>query len=125
MPDLTPPVRTFTLIRDTDVSGISGTGEVAHGVLWPDGTVTIRWTGERPSTVNWSNLEDPEAIHGHGGATRFQWHDGIEVDRDFLVRVDSYTSLIAHRYMSGVPMDVRDELAKLSGEARAKYEVPS
>jgi len=34
--------RRFYLDRRTDVSGVSGTGIVAHGVVWPDGTVTIR-----------------------------------------------------------------------------------
>lgn len=65
----------FQLHRDIDVSGVTGTGTVADGVTWPDGTVSIRWRGPRPSTVSWGNLDDPEAIHGHGGATRFVWLD--------------------------------------------------
>jgi|GEM_PF-6394194 len=65
-----PAPRLFALERDTDVSGISGTGRVADGVLWPDGTVTVRWRGQRPSTVNWNSIEDVAAINGHGGATR-------------------------------------------------------
>jgi hypothetical protein len=67
--------RLFRLQRDTDISGISGTGRVADGVLWPDGTVTIRWRGARPSTVGWNGIEDVEAINGHGGATRIVWVD--------------------------------------------------
>lgn len=39
--DLNRP-RTFRLVRDEDVSGVSGTGAVADGVRWPDGTVTLR-----------------------------------------------------------------------------------
>lgn len=46
----------------------------------------------------------------------------IEVTRDFLVRVDSYTSLVAHRHARGpIPADVVDELKRLSAEARALY----
>lgn len=67
--------RLFHLQRDRDVSGVSGTGRVADGVLWPDGTVTIRWRGDRPSTVHWDALADAEAVHGHGGATRIVWAD--------------------------------------------------
>lgn len=67
--------RRFRLERDVDVTGASGTGHVADGVLWPDGTVTVRWRGERNSTVNWDRLEDAEAVHGHGGATRIVWLD--------------------------------------------------
>lgn len=68
-------MRRFQLERDTDVSGISGTGTVADGVEFPDGTVVIRWRGERQSTVVWPGIEDVEAIHGHGGATRIVWVD--------------------------------------------------
>ncbi|MCM1974609.1 hypothetical protein [Streptomyces sp. G1] len=84
--------RLFHLQRDHDVSGVSGTGRVANGVLWPDGTVSLRWIGERPSTVHWDRLADAEAVHGHGGATRIVWADEpppadraerAEADRDW------------------------------------------
>lgn len=67
--------RLFALQRDHDVTGVSGTGIVADGVRWPDGTVSIRWRGERPSTVSWNSLDDAEHVHGHGGATRIVWSD--------------------------------------------------
>jgi hypothetical protein len=60
----------FTLERDVDVSGISGTGVVADGAIWPDGTVSVRWRGERPSIVHWGHMGDVKAIHGHNGSTR-------------------------------------------------------
>lgn len=60
----------FTLVRDADVTGVSGTGIVADGVIWPDGTVSVRWRGERPSIVHWANLDDVKAVHGHNGATQ-------------------------------------------------------
>jgi hypothetical protein len=65
--------RLFTLERDADITGVSGTGTVADGVAWPDGTVSIRWRGDRPSTVSWDCLEHAEFVHGHHGATRFVW----------------------------------------------------
>ncbi|MFI2078702.1 hypothetical protein, partial [Streptomyces triculaminicus] len=67
--------RPFVLQRDHDVTGVSGTGIVADGVLWPDGTVSVRWRGSRPSTVHWDRLDDAIAVHGHGGATRIVWQD--------------------------------------------------
>jgi hypothetical protein len=90
---MTPELpRRFHLQRDTDVSGVSGTGRVADGVLWPDGTVSLRWIGARPSVVFWDRLEDAEAVHGHGGATRIVWDDrltaapaGVWVDGDPLM----------------------------------------
>lgn len=68
-------MRRFQLVRNHDVSGISGTGIVADGVQFPDGTVVIRWRGERQSTVVWPGIEDVEAIHGHSGATVIDWVD--------------------------------------------------
>ncbi|MFF8901698.1 hypothetical protein ACF082_29930 [Streptomyces lydicus] len=65
--------RLFALHRDRDVSGVSGTGIVADGVCWPDGTVSIRWRGAYPSTVSWNSVADAEHVHGHGGATRILW----------------------------------------------------
>ncbi|WP_262058536.1 hypothetical protein [Streptomyces sp. STR69] len=67
--------RVFSLIRDHDVTGVSGTGRVANGVLWPDGSVSIRWVGPRPSIVFWDTLVYAEEVHGHGGHTRIVWDD--------------------------------------------------
>lgn len=69
-------MRRFHLQRDTDVSGVSGTGRVAEGVEFTDGTVVIHWiAGEHRSTVVWADMAGPEAIHGHGGATQIVWED--------------------------------------------------
>lgn len=74
--------RRFHLWRTRDITGSSGTGRVADGVLWPDGTVTIRWRGTRPSTVHWGWLADAEAVHGHGGHARIVWDDDPEPSDD-------------------------------------------
>lgn len=69
-------VRRFTLQRDHDVSGVSGVGTVAEGVVFGDGTTVVRWcVGEHRSTVVWPGIDSVEAIHGHGGATRIHWVD--------------------------------------------------
>jgi hypothetical protein len=68
--------RRFVLRRHTDVSGISGLGDVADGVLWPDGTAAVRWRGEHPSTVHWDRGRvSVEMIHGHQGATEVVFVD--------------------------------------------------
>ncbi|MFI7531619.1 hypothetical protein [Nocardia salmonicida] len=62
--------RLFQLHRDTDLTGFSGVGVVADGVIWPDGTVSMRWRGPVRTTVEAQCLADIEIIHGHDGATR-------------------------------------------------------
>jgi hypothetical protein len=71
--DLRP--RTFRLVRDEDVTGVSGTGTVADGVAWPDGSVSVRWRGEHPSAVFWDDMKAVEHVHGHGGRTQIEWDD--------------------------------------------------
>lgn len=61
----------FQLIRDEDVTGVSGTGVVAEGVQFSDGRVVLRWVvGQHRSTVNWDTIGSVEQIHGHDGKTR-------------------------------------------------------
>jgi hypothetical protein len=72
---MTAQPRRFHLQREHDVTGVSGTGRVADGILWTDGTASVRWLGERPSIVFWDDLDHVYAIHGHGGHTRIVWDD--------------------------------------------------
>lgn len=69
--------RRFQLMRDVDHTGVSNTGLVADGVVWPDGSVAIRWRGQHASTVVWASLDDAMAVHGHGGHTRCVWLDPV------------------------------------------------
>ena len=62
--------RLFELQRDVDETGVSGVGVVAHGIVFPDGSVAMRWATGTASTAVYASIEDVEAIHGHGGKTR-------------------------------------------------------
>lgn len=62
-------MRIFELHRSVDVSGVSGTGKVAEGVIFRDGTVVIHWLSTHPSTNVYESIETLLEIHGHGGAT--------------------------------------------------------
>jgi hypothetical protein len=76
-------VRTFRLVRTVDVSGVSGTGDVAEGVEFSDGTVALRWLSQWPTSVVFHDrgIEAVEAIHGHGGATRIVYDDPLAPGR--------------------------------------------
>lgn len=66
--------RRFALQRNEDVTGVSGTGTVAEGVEFSDGTVALRWcVGDHRSTVIWPSIDAVSAIHGHDGRTLIQW----------------------------------------------------
>ena len=72
--DSLPPtsVSPFVLRRHEDVTGVSGTGIVADGALFPaagHSKAVVRWRGERGSTVVWDNLRHVQEIHGHDGRT--------------------------------------------------------
>jgi len=65
------------LQRDIDETGVSGTGIVAEGVEFSDGTVALRWTSAWPTSVVFHErgMDSVVAVHGHGGKTRIVWVD--------------------------------------------------
>lgn len=62
--------RVFRLHRVVDETGISGTGLIADGVLFSDGTCALRWLTKRRSTALYDSLATLVEIHGHGGKTK-------------------------------------------------------
>lgn len=70
--------RRFVLNRKTDVTGLSGTGIVTDGILFPDGQVVLSWRGRYHSLEIHPNLEEVEILHGHGGKTVIEWIDPPE-----------------------------------------------
>jgi hypothetical protein len=70
-------MRLFRLHRKEDVTGLSGTGIVAEGVLFGDGSAEVRWLTEPyASRVSWpppNAIEAIQAIHGHDGRTVVEW----------------------------------------------------
>lgn len=77
-------MRTFDLVRHEDMSGISGTGVVAEGCQFFDGTVAMRWCvpGMPATTTIYGSSLDVVRIHGHGGATEVKWHVPIPAERN-------------------------------------------
>lgn len=67
--------RVFQLVRHRDISGVSGTGVVANGVVWDDGKTAMRWCveGKPRSTAFYDSMSEVIEIHGHDGATVFEW----------------------------------------------------
>ena len=68
-------MKRFVLNRNKDVSGISGTGEVAAGVEFDDGQVVLSWHGRFHTIEVLPNAKALMDIHGHGGSTEVKWLD--------------------------------------------------
>ncbi len=66
-------MRTFQLRRLIDVSGISGTGIIAVGIQFPNGTCVMQWQTNYPTLEIVNSIDDLMTIHGHGGATVMEW----------------------------------------------------
>ena len=70
--------RLFVLYRREDVSGVSGTGIVADGIVYPDGRCSYRWRSGHATTVAADSIEQVEAVHGHDGRTVVVFVDDVQ-----------------------------------------------
>jgi hypothetical protein len=73
-------MRTFVLRRSEDVSGISGTGDVAEGVVFDSGKVVVAWNPHKTlakvtTVVVFDSVDDVVKLHGHDGRTRVEWQE--------------------------------------------------
>jgi hypothetical protein len=68
-------MRRFRLKRTEDESGVSGTGYVAEGVKFSDGTAVLRWLTDTSSMGIYHSPVEMIHIHGHGGKTVIEWVD--------------------------------------------------
>lgn len=62
-------MKQFWLKRIEDISGTSGTGIVAEGVVFSNGYCTLHWLSNLTSVAIYTSIQDLEKIHGHSGAT--------------------------------------------------------
>lgn len=71
--------RRFALHRRQDLSGVSGTGLVAFGTVYPTGRTTLAWcVGDVASVTVYDSADQVLQIHGHDGFTDLVWIDGPE-----------------------------------------------
>lgn len=86
-------MRRFDLQRTEDASGVSGTGVVAQGVEFDDGTCALRWLTATASTGLYDSAADLIAIHGHGGRTTLAWLDDSPPGRQLSRRIEIIANL--------------------------------
>lgn len=73
-------IRRFRLKRVTDESGVSGTGYVAEGVKFTNGSCVITWLTDTSSMGIYRSTVEMMHIHGHGDKTQIEWIDAESVD---------------------------------------------
>ena len=62
-------MRKFYLLRHEDVNGYSGTGVVAEGVIFNDGTGAFTWLTPMKTVTTFWKMADIRKMHGHNGKT--------------------------------------------------------
>lgn len=62
----------FCLFREEDVSGTSGKGIVAYGVVLPSGKAVLEWVTRLQSVAIYESLEVLEQVHSHEGRTQIR-----------------------------------------------------
>lgn len=98
----------FRLNRKVDVSGISGTGIIAHGCEFGDGMVLLRWPGANNPDLHslhiYPDMHTMREICCHGGNTIVDWlatHTGedqtqpIDIPRDHALMIAVHAALTA------------------------------
>ncbi|HEY9075153.1 MAG TPA: hypothetical protein VIO61_01325 [Anaerolineaceae bacterium] len=68
-------MRRFLLVRERDLTGVSGTGIVAEGAEFTNGLAVLRWLREPYAVGVFQSVTDLIAIHGHEGATHIHFLD--------------------------------------------------
>lgn len=68
-------IRRFYLKRVEDETGTSGTGKVAEGVEFSDGTTVVSWRSHIPSKQIYESIKGVKEIIGHEGKTKVVWLD--------------------------------------------------
>lgn len=66
-------MKLYELVRDEDVSGVSGTGPVAQVVEFDTGWCAVSFyyhTAGVPNVIVYDRIDAVKRIHGHGGKTR-------------------------------------------------------
>lgn len=69
----------FELHRKQDFSGISGTGHVLDGVVFPDGTTVIHWKSKNSSVAVFKTYRHFERTHvAYHGQSEIHWVNGFD-----------------------------------------------
>lgn len=53
----------FVMIRHSDETGVSGTGPVVDGIIFPSGSCVVEWRGATPCVQVWPSFTAFKRVH--------------------------------------------------------------
>lgn len=68
-------MKRFYLDRKEDTSGVSGTGIIAYGVIYPSGTVVMEWVTTYGSIAIYKSIDEIQVLHAKKGKTELVYLD--------------------------------------------------
>lgn len=68
-------MRCFYLMRKEDTSGVSGTGIIAYGAIYPSGKVVMEWVTKYGSIAIYENIHEIQVLHAEKGKTDIVYLD--------------------------------------------------
>ncbi|MFI6296800.1 hypothetical protein ACIBEJ_34785 [Nonomuraea sp. NPDC050790] len=121
-------IRRFRLHRVEDVSGVSGTGVVAEGVVFSDDWAVTHWLDRppmhEPTMTTWLNRghDGIRKVHGHNGATRVEWLDiPMPPAPDYSSAWTELRGYVEEAVRDGKGIDAADMLAYLDELKRRAF----
>lgn len=60
-------LKQFYILREEDPSGVSGTGIIAQGVIFPSGKVVMEWCTTHTSIGIYESIDKIQMVHAHKG----------------------------------------------------------
>ena len=108
-------MRLFYLDRVVDASGVSGTGQIAQGVIFDDGSCALRWLTNHTSTAIYASIGDVVSIHGHDGKTKVVQFADVNAEEANHLRMNAIQD-----DMENIACDFREGNAKYMWDQREK-----
>ena len=98
-------MKRFYLLRHEDLHGHAGTGVVAEGTIFGDGTGSFTWLTERKTVTAFLRVKDIKDLHSHEGRTEII----IEGTRGAKEKFEMCQSMAHDRWKELKRKKVKDE----------------
>jgi hypothetical protein len=105
-------MKKFYLLRHDDVNGNSGTGVVAEGCIFGDGTGSYTWLTHTKTVTAFLNTKQIMDLHSHGGRTEMII-EGVKKNSKLFAEC----TIMAHDRWKQIALEKRTKVAKREKKA--------